>query len=299
MTPLHCAARFGHVEVVKYLYHRQPNTPSAHGGLTPLHIASREGHLNVVSFLLTAYDTRLLAPTEGSTQAESRRQQIVHAYTAAGRHALYLAAEENRIEVVEYFVERVGINVDLPCSTEHNKTPIYLASHNAHNDPIVFSYLLRKGADLGRTNDAGWTLLHQAARSGSIQITKILLQKGLDFLAQARSFGNLPLHTAAQFGRGGLVKAYIDRTFVPFLEKPFNVNHPNKKGVSVLQVAVKYGKLDVVCMLLDQGADVSYRDSYGNTALLFAAGNSHKDIAIELLQRGAKMDDESQLGKTH
>ncbi len=52
-TPLHCAARMGHKELVKLLLDHKANPNSTTtAGHTPLHIAAREGHVQTVRILL-------------------------------------------------------------------------------------------------------------------------------------------------------------------------------------------------------------------------------------------------------
>lgn len=52
-TPLHCAARMGHKELVKLLLEHKANPDSATtAGHTPLHIAAREGHAQTTRILL-------------------------------------------------------------------------------------------------------------------------------------------------------------------------------------------------------------------------------------------------------
>lgn len=54
-TPLHCAARMGHKELVKLLLEHKANPDSATtAGHTPLHIAAREGHVQTIRILLDA-----------------------------------------------------------------------------------------------------------------------------------------------------------------------------------------------------------------------------------------------------
>lgn len=54
-TPLHCAARMGHKELVKLLLEHKANPDSATtAGHTPLHIAAREGHVHTIRILLDA-----------------------------------------------------------------------------------------------------------------------------------------------------------------------------------------------------------------------------------------------------
>uniref|UniRef100_A0A673JL35 Uncharacterized protein n=1 Tax=Sinocyclocheilus rhinocerous TaxID=307959 RepID=A0A673JL35_9TELE len=52
-TPLHCAARMGHKELVKLLLEHKANPDSTTtAGHTPLHIAAREGHSQTTRILL-------------------------------------------------------------------------------------------------------------------------------------------------------------------------------------------------------------------------------------------------------
>lgn len=54
-TPLHCAARMGHKELVKLLLEHKASPDSATtAGHTPLHIAAREGHVQTIRILLDA-----------------------------------------------------------------------------------------------------------------------------------------------------------------------------------------------------------------------------------------------------
>lgn len=54
-TPLHCAARMGHKELVKLLLEHKANPDSSTtAGHTPLHIAAREGHVHTIRILLDA-----------------------------------------------------------------------------------------------------------------------------------------------------------------------------------------------------------------------------------------------------
>uniref|UniRef100_A0A3B3UJE6 Uncharacterized protein n=1 Tax=Poecilia latipinna TaxID=48699 RepID=A0A3B3UJE6_9TELE len=66
-TPLHCAARMGHKELVKLLLDHKANPNSTTtAGHTPLHIAAREGHVQTVRILLDmeAQQTKMTKVTE-------------------------------------------------------------------------------------------------------------------------------------------------------------------------------------------------------------------------------------------
>uniref|UniRef100_A0A672RY02 Uncharacterized protein n=1 Tax=Sinocyclocheilus grahami TaxID=75366 RepID=A0A672RY02_SINGR len=64
-TPLHCAARMGHKELVKLLLEHKANPDSTTtAGHTPLHIAAREGHAQTTRILLdgNAQQTKMTKP---------------------------------------------------------------------------------------------------------------------------------------------------------------------------------------------------------------------------------------------
>jgi ankyrin repeat protein len=49
-----------------------------------------------------------------------------------------------------------------------------------------------------------------------------------------------------------------------------------------------YGHLNVVKLLIEEGADVNARDDAGLTALMIALGRGHTDVAQFLIEAGAE-----------
>lgn len=54
-------------------------------------------------------------------------------------------------------------------------------------------------------------------------------------------------------------------------------------GQTALMLAVSHGRLDMVKMLLEAGADVNIQDEDGSTALMCACEHGHTDIVKILL----------------
>lgn len=80
-TPLHCAARIGHTNMVKLLLENNANPNLATtAGHTPLHIAAREGHVETVLALLEkeasqACMTKVQPPSSRSKEATGSLSQ--------------------------------------------------------------------------------------------------------------------------------------------------------------------------------------------------------------------------------
>lgn len=83
-----------------------------------------------------------------------------------------------------------------------------------------------------------------------------------------------------------------DTTKVKFILKygqGIRVNQPNKYGITALQQACKDGNLALANFLLERGADLSFVDSEGRTALHLASERGHLDI-VSLLVNSACAD---------
>ncbi|OSM00053.1 putative LmrCD-specific DARPin [Magnetofaba australis IT-1] len=71
---------------------------------------------------------------------------------------------------------------------------------------------------------------------------------------------------------------------------PININGVNNANLSLMDIAVSEGKLDIVKSLLKFGADSNHRTRKGATPLLVAAYSANADMIRLLLNHGAKID---------
>ena len=74
-----------------------------------------------------------------------------------------------------------------------------------------------------------------------------------------------------------------------FLGSLANVQATSEEAQELID-AVRRGDIEIVKLLIKEGADVNARDKYGGTALMAAANNGHTEIAKILIGRGAKVD---------
>ncbi|KAK3154140.1 hypothetical protein QOZ80_2BG0186680 [Eleusine coracana subsp. coracana] len=102
------------------------------------------------------------------------REAVEVARTEDGTWALHLAAGNEQLEVCNYLVE--ALRVDVNAADDKGRTPLVFAviSENA----AVVKYLLDHGADPNKADDDRLAPLHSAAGIGDCEMIESLLAKG-------------------------------------------------------------------------------------------------------------------------
>jgi len=103
--------------------------------------------------------------------------------------------------------------------------------------------------------------------------------------------GNSPLFWACLFGNNDTVEMLIEQFHMP-------VNRQNNDGETPLAVGVKSGSFDVVCTLLDNGANPNIPNLRAETPLHIACCLGYSDICRELIKFGGWIDAEDDCGDT-
>ena len=112
--------------------------------------------------------------------------------------------------------------------------------------------------------------------------------------------GPLPfeIYRSAQRGELQRVVKWLRKTWVDAVcSTPSEGGRP-VAGVALLHAAAANGHLEMVRVLLKEGANVDLQTSLGNTALMHAAGHGHLSILLVLLQHSANPDLRSIQGYT-
>ena len=170
----------------------------------------------------------------------------------------------------------------------------------------IVDVYLKKGINVNRVDDGGFSALHYACNKGSRDIVKMLLDHDAD-VTIANNKGATPLHYAVSNGNKDIIKMLLDNGA--------DINATDNKGESVVIYAIKAGKGEAVKYLKDFGADMMLADndgrnaidhagalgltgligdvidtveqsadSYGNTALHQACYNGHSETVNTLLK---------------
>ena len=173
----------------------------------------------------------------------------------------------------------------------------YLFKYTYNPGPQV---LLDHGANAHAENDEGKIPLHLVSQGDcdsqehGVSIVQLLLQRGVDVHAQDKD-RDTPLHSAAFSGMLDIAKVLLDHGA--------NANAKNKQGkTSLHQVARgKYGSEDhgigVARLLMERDVDVLAQDKDHDTALHLAAFSGRLEIVKLLIDHGANTAAENDNGE--
>lgn len=97
--------------------------------------------------------------------------------------------------------------------------------------------------------------------------------------------GILPLHDAVILGSHSIFKEILTLTSAQKLNQQTDLTFG--PGWTPLMYAAQAGKLEMVKLLIERGADVNVKSTYDRTALMLAAYGGHTEIVQALLGAGA------------
>jgi LysM repeat protein len=174
-------------------------------------------------------------------------------------------------------VLRQGARVD--ASDDAGNTALIKAAGAGHDS--VVGTLLGRGADANLSNAVGETALMAAVWNGQVRVVNTLLRHGVELEAK-NSDGWSAIFYGAISGHWGSVRSLI--------QNGADVDAVTSRGRSPLLAAVWNGHVTVARQLVNAGADVNAEDSEGWTALMAAAYNGEVEAAELLLAHGARVD---------
>jgi len=189
----------------------------------------------------------------GDLDAANAEADGVH---SNGKTALMAAARNGDNDKIRALMEQ-GADVNRP--NNNGGTAIMYAALSG--DPDTVNLLLDRGAAIDAVAANGWTALMIACVKGHADIARLLLDNGAD-PNRADVYAWTPLMRAVYEQRRDIVELLAD-------DKRTRVNQPGENGITVLHLAAMKGDVEIVELLLRQGADPRARDNSGRTALDF------------------------------
>ncbi len=278
-TPLHIAAREGHLEIVQLLLAHGADVDTIDDfGRNPLNVAATEGYTEVAMYLarngagINLESASALGWLDVVERILAKHPKLLNArVNSRGLTPLHVAAEFGHRNVAEYLLNR---GADIEARTEGGLTPLHTAAWEGHRD--VADCLLSHGANIEALLDEG-TPLDCAAAFGHEEVARLLLAKG----------AKAGIHAASTLGMVNQVQELLaqDPTLVGALEP-----RRRRRLRTPLHMAAGAGQVPVAKTLVAHGADVNGAIYLGETPLHMAASAGHRAMAQWLLDRGAKVN---------
>ena len=260
-TPLHWPANYGRAQMVKYLISKgaDVNAVAKDGlfsGQTPLDAAIKDNQ-GAVAVLLKRHG--------GKTGEELE--------------AIIDAAKKGDIEAVK---QHLVVGTDVNTKDSSGWTPLHLAAGQGHKK--IVKLLIAKSANINAKDDKGRTPLDRAEEEENKEITDHLRKHGGKTGKELKESAAVKesIHAAVRYGNIEAVKQH--------LAAATDVSLRNKNGDTPLNYGAFLGHMEIVELLVENGANVNSKGLADWTPLHLAAQNNKEQIVQLLIANGAEVN---------
>jgi ankyrin repeat protein len=224
--------------------------------------------------------------------------------SADGTTALHWAARNNDAMLADRLL-RAKANPHP--ENRYGITPMALACESG--SPAIVERLLKAGVSADATGPYGETALHTCAYAGNTAAVRMLLAAGASVDPGDSWRGQTPLMWAAAEGHPETMQALIEagadvdaRSTIIRWERQ-RTDEPRDKwlppgGWTPLLLAARESCVACVDVLAKAGADLNIVDPERHTALIIALTNGHFDVAGRLIDYGADLNMQDEVGQT-
>lgn len=242
----------------------------------------------------------------------------INAKDPSGMPALFIAVEKNQLSATKFLLEN-GAYPDI--TDKENDTPLMRAMYynrpeiakllieyganvnTSYNDDFVLTWatfnnytdivrlLIEKGANIECYNPVGCTPLIIAS-NGNYEICEFLIQNGADVNARRSKTSNKDWTSL-------MYASYYSKLDIMnlLLENGALIDIRTPSLHSAYLIAAQYGTPDAVELLINNGAELNCTDSDGDSALICAAKNEQTDNIKLLIEYGVDINIRNKDGK--
>jgi ankyrin repeat protein len=297
-TPLYLAAEKGHIHICQYLLERGTDVNfQGDRGLkrTALHVAALADDLELTHLLLSQPNTtpQLKAKdffTAAGSAAKNGCNKALSIFIsrglasqpsqdAAGRTCLSIAMDFGNLETAELLINDASLDLNEDYERKYqSELPLHIAARTGAVE--ILKLLLSSGrVDVNKADLSGQRALHQACKKGRYSIVELLLPV-IDGHNARDNSGTTPFQYAAKKEHWAVVKLLLESGKV-------DADSKDDDGRTLLLWATQNRHAEVAKLLLEKGADPNSKDGDSRSPLLWATQNRHAEVAKLLLEKGA------------
>ena len=188
MTVIHCAARSGSYELLRYFSDFKTYIGAKDSfGWNCLHNATYNRNFNLCKKLV------------------NKHKFDVHVTANTGTKVLHFSAASGSYELFTYFVG-MGVDIDLTCNS--GLSSLHIAEQYGHLS-LCNKLIDKHNFDVHIANNHRWTALHFSAIYGSYELVRYFVYMGSDIHPKTNNEKNC-LHIAAHYGHFNLCKSFLE-----------------------------------------------------------------------------------------
>ena len=257
---LHIAAKVDSFPIVQYLVEKLNFKIDIKGDLdkTPLYTALENGHIQIAQYLIAKGADLNIKDKNGDI-------------------AIHFAIVGGLLPMVQYFIEKKNIDIDLP--GQNKTTPLIYAC--SFGKLQIAEYLISKGANMNAQDCDGCTPFHAAAFCGLLPIVKKFVEERNENVDTLNFNGMTPLILACIANRYSVAEYLIS--------KGANVNIMDNYGRTPFLITCRQGSLELFELLTSKCEGLNF-GSLGENALNYAIENINNPQILRDLVEKYKLD---------
>lgn len=282
-------------------------------GNTAFNYAARAANIALLKTLLSKgvkyNDQALIMAAQGSRRVSATLdvyQYLIDelklkatAISKSGENVFHiLVRKPNQIEILNYFVAK---GVDVNKADNEGTTALMQAA--AGRETATLEWLLSKVKNINAVNNKSESALTYSIRSGSADMSALLIKNGADIQVKDKDGNNLGYYLVQfyrpQGGAGGAAQDDFGMKLKMLQDKGLNFAALQKGDNTLYHVAVAKNDPVLLNKIAGLNIDINVKNKEGMTALHKAAMISKDDVILKyLLSIGAKKDITTEFDET-